>query len=362
MIVGSTGAWADRITDCWRQSVEAIIDTGRLLSEAKSALGHGTFSKLIHEELPFSARTAQRLMAIASDPRLTDATHVSLLPPHWGTLYELTRLDDGQFAHRIADGTIRPDMDRKDIATAVRQSVRATRELTLGAKILALPQKKYGVIYADPEWRFEPWSRRTGMDRAADNHYPTSCTEVIAARDVPLIAHDHSVLFLWATVPMLPHALVVMETWGFDYRSHIIWRKDKTGTGYWARNLHELFLIGVSGTHVPAPAPGQNWPSVIDAPVGRHSEKPPIFLEMIEELYPTLPKIELNARSARPGWDLWGNEVPEQPVSEEIERATPRFSFLPIEGPCCARDEPAIDDPLDIPLFLRRQQPEEARR
>ena len=38
----------------------------------------------------------------------------------------------------------------------------------------ALPQKRYGVVYADPPWRFEPYSRITGMDRAVENHYPTS--------------------------------------------------------------------------------------------------------------------------------------------------------------------------------------------
>lgn len=38
------------------------------------------------------------------------------------------------------------------------------------------PDKKYGVILADPEWRFEPWSRETGMDRPADNHYREKLT------------------------------------------------------------------------------------------------------------------------------------------------------------------------------------------
>src|SRR6202035_5780837 len=102
---------------------------------------------------------------------------------------------------------------------------RTEREHDLGQKQQALPQQKFGVIVADPEWRFEPWSRSNGMDRAADNHYPTSCTEVIAARDVPSIAADDCVLFLWATVPMLPHALIVMGAWGFDYQSHVIWAK-----------------------------------------------------------------------------------------------------------------------------------------
>ena len=35
---------------------------------------------------------------------------------------------------------------------------------------------------------------------------------------------------------------------------------------------------------------------------------------MIEQYFPTLPKIELNRRGApRPGWDAWGDEVPRAP-------------------------------------------------
>jgi N6-adenosine-specific RNA methylase IME4 len=186
---------------------------------------------------------------------------------------------------------------------------RAEREIELGARIRALPDKCYGVILADPEWRFEPWSRETGMDRAADNHYPTSSTGEIARRPVADIAAKDSVLFLWATVPMLEDALYVMDVWGFTYKSQIIWMKDQTGTGYWFRNRHELLLLGTRGKP-PAPAPGTQWPSVVMAPRGRHSEKPEIFLEMIEAYYPTLPKIELNRRGpARVGWDAWGNEV-----------------------------------------------------
>ena len=193
--------------------------------------------------------------------------------------------------------------------THAKKIMRDAREQTLAAKQLALPNKRYGVIVADPEWRFEPWSRHTGLDRAADNHYSTSCTEVIAARDVQSIAADDCVLFLWATGPMLPHALLIMATWGFNYKSHYVWGKDKVGTGFWNREKHELLLIGTRG-NVPCPAPGTQWDSLIMAPRGRHSAKPECFLDMIEQYFPTLPKIELNRRGApRPGWDAWGNEA-----------------------------------------------------
>jgi N6-adenosine-specific RNA methylase IME4 len=55
---------------------------------------------------------------------------------------------------------------------------------------------------------------------------------------------------------------------------------------------------------------GTQFESVIEAPRGRHSEKPEIFAEMIEKMFPHLPKIELYRRGpARPGWSAWGAEA-----------------------------------------------------
>ena len=196
-----------------------------------------------------------------------------------------------------------------------KKARRAAKEQALGAKILALPEKRYGVIYADPPWRFEPRSRETGLDRAPDNHYPTETTEEIARMPVDELAADDAVLFLWATVPMLDDALIVVTAWGFSYRSHLVWKKvfpgNQKGTGYWFRNEHELLLVGVRGA-VPAPAPGLQWGSVVNAPVGRPSAKPGQFRDLIDAYFPSLPKIELFARGAAPeGWDVFGNEAGE---------------------------------------------------
>jgi N6-adenosine-specific RNA methylase IME4 len=226
---------------------------------------------------------------------------------------QFSKLSEREKEKRIAKGRAAIEAG-KSIADAIitqddKKERRAERERNLGEKLLALPTKKYGVVLADPEWRFEPWSRETGMDRSADNHYPTSVLEVISARDVASIAAADCVLFLWATTPMLPHALLVMAAWGFDYRSHFVWAKDRIGTGYWNRNKHELLLVGVRGK-IPAPAPGDQWDSLVEAAVGEHSAKPRCFVEMIDELFPTLPKIELNCRGQPwSGWDAWGNEA-----------------------------------------------------
>jgi N6-adenosine-specific RNA methylase IME4 len=202
-------------------------------------------------------------------------------------------------------------LGRKAQRTTTKAKKRAQRERELASKQIALPSKRYGVILSDPEWRFEPYSRESGMDRAADNHYPTSSTKIIAARDVASIAADDCVLFLWSTVPMLLDALRVMEAWGFEYKSHAIWDKVHIGTGYWFRNRHELLLVGTKGA-IPAPAMGEQFGSLLTIARKEHSAKPDQFLEMIEQYFPTLPKIELNRRGpARPGWDAWGFEAQE---------------------------------------------------
>jgi len=112
--------FAERISACWRRSVEAIFEAGRWLIRAKDKLEHGQFEAMVEGNLPFGASTAQRIMAIARDPRLSNPAHGQLLPPSWRTLYELTKLSDSEFTHGIESGVIRPDMERKVLINGAR--------------------------------------------------------------------------------------------------------------------------------------------------------------------------------------------------------------------------------------------------
>jgi N6-adenosine-specific RNA methylase IME4 len=169
--------------------------------------------------------------------------------------------------------------------------------------------RRYAVLYADPPWHFEVYNEESGVERAAGNHYFTMPLNEICALPVLSLAAPDAVLFMWTTAPHLRESFDVLAAWGFEYKTNIVWVKDKIGLGYFVRNQHELLLVATRGD-MPSPSPANRPSSVIDAPRREHSRKPDEAYALIERMYPELPKIELFARKARPGWDAWGNEIP----------------------------------------------------
>jgi N6-adenosine-specific RNA methylase IME4 len=190
--------------------------------------------------------------------------------------------------------------NRKQLVDALAQT----------AKALPVGEKRWPIIYADPPWRYEDPEIAT-PNRALENHYPPMTLEEICALPVAELASDDALLFIWTTAPKLIESIKVIEAWGFEYRTNAVWDKEIIGTGYYFRNQHELLLVGKRG-NIPHPAAGTQPSSVYRERRSEHSVKPTFFHDMIEKLYPDLPKIELFARHARPGWDVWGNEAPAQ--------------------------------------------------
>ena len=160
----------------------------------------------------------------------------------------------------------------------------------------------YPVIYADPPWRYEHVKTES---RAIENQYPTMTLDDICALDIP--AHDDAILFLWGTSPKLEEAMRVIREWGFTYRTCAVWDKQKIGMGYYFRQQHELLLVATRG-NLPAPQPANRPSSVFSFLRGEHSAKPFEVAEMIEQMYPELPKLEMFCRAPRNGWDAWGNQ------------------------------------------------------
>ena len=169
----------------------------------------------------------------------------------------------------------------------------------------------FGVIYCDPPWRYEWAMANKGVD--VENHYPTMATEEICAIKVP--AAKNCVLYMWATAPKLLDAIAVINAWGFQYKTHAIWDKQRTGMGYWFMGQHELLMVATRGKVSPPPSE-RRTSSLLSYPRGAHSSKPDKVRELIAAWFPDARKLEMFARPwtemwpKLDGWETWGNELP----------------------------------------------------
>ena len=174
---------------------------------------------------------------------------------------------------------------------------------------------RFPLLYADPPWRYE---HTKSDNRRIENQYPTLSLEEICALPIHEVTTDNCILYLWTPNPILEQAFQVLAAWGFRYRTAMVWVKDKWGAGVWARQQHESLLVAIKGTPT-APEDAMRPSSVIYAPRRGHSEKPEEVYAMLERMYPELPKLELFARTPRPGWSAWGNQVPCGASLDELE-------------------------------------------
>ena len=171
----------------------------------------------------------------------------------------------------------------------------------------------FSLIYADPAWRYAA-TGKSGSRLRIENQYPTMTTADICALPVEGICDKDAMLFLWVPSSLLLDGLAVMKSWGFEYVTQAIWNKKGGKAPYMGGiflQAHETLLVGKRGNGLPAPKSENKVPSVIEAPRGKHSQKPELMYDLFEKMYPAFKDhfVELFARNPRKGWASWGNEV-----------------------------------------------------
>lgn len=191
--------------------------------------------------------------------------------------------------------------------------------------------KKYNVIYADPPWTYD--NKKTGgnMNSSAADQYTLMTNEDIANMPVAGLCEKDCILFVWATVPLMPEAFHVIEKWGFRYKTMLTWRKVMSmGMGYWFRGQCEHLLVAVKGHPKAFRQQVCNFyeseydptnDHLYQSKAGKHSQKPHYFRELIAKAvavsFEKPEKLELFARSREgffpdyeyEGWDVYGNQV-----------------------------------------------------
>ena len=187
--------------------------------------------------------------------------------------------------------------------------------------------KKYQVIYADPPWDFTKSSfilrkggfnlnsLKTEVKKDWEKVYPTLSKEEIESLPIRDITEKDAICFMWTTDTHLPDAIKIMKSWGFNYKTiAFVWvKKEKSGKQVrmmapWTNKGAEICLLGTKG-QMTKYLGARNIAQVVEATRANHSKKPDIIAEEIVRMFPNCERIELFARDAKPGWDVWGNEV-----------------------------------------------------
>ena len=220
------------------------------------------------------------------------------------------RKPDLDYAHHKEVASLDPEKQELFLNRAIEEklSVRDLRREIVKAKIentSYLPSGKYRIIYADPPWQYG--NDRTFYGGDPINYYPAMSIDEICSMPIKDISEENSVLFLWTTSPILEETFEVINTWGFKYKTSFVWDKIKHNMGHYNSVRHEFLLVCTKGSCTPDVA--KLYDSVQSIERTKHSEKPELFREIIDTLYPIGKRIELFARIKTEGWEVFGNEL-----------------------------------------------------
>jgi N6-adenosine-specific RNA methylase IME4 len=139
--------------------------------------------------------------------------------------------------------------------------------------------------------------------------------EEISAVPVPAVVGDKAHLYLWVPNALVASGLEVMAAWGFEYKTNLVWFKERKdggpdgrGVGFYFRNVTELVLFGVRGKDNRTLEAGRRQVNVVVERKREHSRKPEGLYDIIEACSPG-PRIELFATNERKGWTQWGDQL-----------------------------------------------------
>ena len=178
-------------------------------------------------------------------------------------------------------------------------------------------KRRFHTILADPPWQFQNRTGKMAPEHKRLSRYPTMTLQEIKDLPVEAIVRDTAHLYLWVPNALLADGLQVMEHWGFQYKTNLIWYKirkdggpDRRGVGFYFRNVTEMLLFGVRGKNARTLQPGRSQENIISTQKREHSRKPDEQYDLIQSCSPG-PYLELFARGPRKGWVVWGNQAEE---------------------------------------------------
>ena len=173
---------------------------------------------------------------------------------------------------------------------------------------------RFSVVVEDPAWNLQG-----GGVRGVQTKYKLMTDRDIVNLPIGYCLADDVHYWMWAADNYLGVAFEAMARRGVTFKRTWPWIKgvrlpdgsvklEAPGTGQYGRNQHEYLLFGTRGK-AWVPPPDCRPDSVIVGPTREHSQKPDEAWDVIEMVSRPGPRIEFNARTARPGWTAVGHET-----------------------------------------------------
>jgi len=201
----------------------------------------------------------------------------------------------------------------------------------------AAGRRKFSTVLADPPWQFQNRTGKMAPEHKRLSRYPTMTLQEIKDLPVEAIVQDTAHLYLWVPNALLANGMSVMESWGFTYKTNLIWYKvrkdggpDRRGVGFYFRNVTEMILFGVRGKNARTLQPSRSQENIITSRKREHSRKPDEQYELIESCSPG-PYFEMFARGPRKGWFVWGNQSEEYTPSWDTYSNHSQSNIVPLK-------------------------------
>ena len=283
----------------------ANLKRGTAKPEAANLPGRGDTRDQAAEKLNVSPRTvdaAARVLKQAAPEVLAAVERGEVAVSDAARIAERPAAEQRRAVKAVVAG------DAKTLTEAARAGAKRTEAAKLRAAPIPMPGGPFGVIVADPPWRYD--LREDDESHRGKTDYGTMSIEEICALPVATIAKPDSVLWLWCTNAFLVQDDApiqrVLRAWGFAGVTLLTWDKERFGVGNRLRNSTEHCVLAVRGAPITE---GGSTSTLLREIRRQHSRKPESFWPLVERVCPDSARVELFSREPRNGWQVWGNQT-----------------------------------------------------
>jgi N6-adenosine-specific RNA methylase IME4 len=176
-----------------------------------------------------------------------------------------------------------------------------------------IPQIELFVV--DPPWPVKKGGlREVRPNQGRELDYQTlSVSEIFTILDdkVFTLATLPHLVFLWTVEKFLLEAEEAMLERGYKRHCRLVWDKlNGPCPGFTVRFSHEYLIWFYKPKLIPvAKTKIGKYLTIFQERAREHSRKPDIAYRMLNQMYPSLTKMDVFSREQRRGWYQWGNEI-----------------------------------------------------